>query len=436
MRTDNALREDMTSMVRAILYQERDGLPRLELLELLVVSMGGYGIGAAADQVHEPVRQVLAFVDEVIRSRRDQRGGRVEGGKVEGREVEGLGPEMTEQSAASHLQRQGDEPAGSVGGDLDAAGLRMGRVDMQATVLEAGSLKVRPCPDEAISGAEATLRDDADPEEPEDERVYETPGSRRGGDQPPLLLPPVPRNRLFFAFACCALTVAISAGWFVGHWLILENAHGRADSHVAGSGAATEPMLQGASAAVAPPVEAGSAAPSGAAVSAGGVEPAGSRSAASEGGVGAETGTSPGASETSRGAAAADSSAPARSGWPRVPSESLRVDTDYAPASSLAVSSAKMERRLIYAPTPSYPKLAHLAHIQGQVVLQAVIGGDGRVRAAHALSGPRLLRGAATKAVRSRRYLPYTVNGRRADVAAIVAVDFKLPQRGGTAKGR
>lgn len=89
------------------------------------------------------------------------------------------------------------------------------------------------------------------------------------------------------------------------------------------------------------------------------------------------------------------------------------------------VSSGVMAANLVSAPEPAYPKLARLIHMKGPVILQAVVSRDGKVVATHVLRGHRLLRGAASNAVRQWRYQPYLVNGQPADVATIVTVNFR-----------
>jgi TonB family protein len=88
------------------------------------------------------------------------------------------------------------------------------------------------------------------------------------------------------------------------------------------------------------------------------------------------------------------------------------------------VSSGVMASNLISDPAPDYPAVARLAHIQGQVILQAVVSRDGTVSAIHVLSGHHLLRGAAVDAVRRWRYRPYLMEGHPVDVATIITVDF------------
>ena len=97
------------------------------------------------------------------------------------------------------------------------------------------------------------------------------------------------------------------------------------------------------------------------------------------------------------------------------------------PRGQFAVSSGMMSGNVVAAPLPVYPKLARLTHVQGEVILQAVVSRRGRVIATHVVRGHRLLRGAAEDAVRRWRYRPYTVNGRATDIATIISIEFRLP---------
>ena len=90
------------------------------------------------------------------------------------------------------------------------------------------------------------------------------------------------------------------------------------------------------------------------------------------------------------------------------------------------VSSGVMAANLLAAPMPAYPRLASLTRMQGNVVMQAIISRNGTVESVHVIKGHRLLRGAATSAVRAWRYRPYLINGRPVEVATIVSVDFTL----------
>ncbi len=91
----------------------------------------------------------------------------------------------------------------------------------------------------------------------------------------------------------------------------------------------------------------------------------------------------------------------------------------------LDVSSGVMTTNLISAPAPKYPRLAGAIHLQGTVILQAVIDKNGQVKATSVLQGHRLLREAAVHAVRQWRYRPFLADGRPVDVATVVTVDFR-----------
>ncbi len=94
---------------------------------------------------------------------------------------------------------------------------------------------------------------------------------------------------------------------------------------------------------------------------------------------------------------------------------------------TIDVSSGVMASKLVSATPPAYPKLATLIHMQGQVVMQAIIAENGTVQSLQVLQGHHLLRNAAKNAVRSWRYHPYLIDDKPVEVATIVTVDFNLP---------
>ena len=126
------------------------------------------------------------------------------------------------------------------------------------------------------------------------------------------------------------------------------------------------------------------------------------------------------ASNTSDTPSSADTASPALSTRP------YKSSSASLSSSLLNVSSGVMAANLLAAPMPTYPKLASLTHMQGNVMMQAVISKEGTVESVHVLKGHHLLRGAATNAVRAWRYRPYLVNGRPVEVATIVSVEFTL----------
>jgi protein TonB len=86
-----------------------------------------------------------------------------------------------------------------------------------------------------------------------------------------------------------------------------------------------------------------------------------------------------------------------------------------------------MATHLISAPPPAYPLLARMAHVRGQVTVEAIISSSGAVSAARATDGHHLLRAAAEAAVRQRRYRPYRIGGQAVNVSTLITVDFGDP---------
>jgi protein TonB len=101
--------------------------------------------------------------------------------------------------------------------------------------------------------------------------------------------------------------------------------------------------------------------------------------------------------------------APARTAPPRV-----RVGgTVRAPAKVTHVS-------------PIYPQVARAAHVEGTVILEAVIDESGAVDAVHVLRSVPLLDAAAIDAVRRWRFTPTMLNGQPIPIVMTVTVTFTL----------
>jgi len=90
------------------------------------------------------------------------------------------------------------------------------------------------------------------------------------------------------------------------------------------------------------------------------------------------------------------------------------------------VSGGVMAGYLISQVQPVYPPLAQRVHVQGTVVLSAVISRDGRIENLRVLSGHPLLAPAAIEAVRQWRYRPYLLTGQPVEVETQVTVNFVL----------
>lgn len=99
------------------------------------------------------------------------------------------------------------------------------------------------------------------------------------------------------------------------------------------------------------------------------------------------------------------------------------------PDQPVQVSPGLAQGRLTHQVAPVYPPEAKRQHIQGAVVLKAVIGKDGRLDKLTPISGPSELYGAAVGAVQQWRYKPYLVDGQPLAVQTTITVNFKLEYR-------
>lgn len=330
--SDSGFRDEAASMVRTIIYRERDGLAWTELMELVAAAVGGPRIDAeAGPEDREAVRRVMVFVEGVFRTRKNP-------GAVNSvaavRPVEPEPQEHKQPEVAATDERKAKQVNKLELADDSAA---------EETVLH---------PD---------LHGHIPFEDFEDRRTAE-----RGS---PAWL---------WVAGICALLLAFSAGLFVHQRLFVPLR------------AANTPYQ-------APPSE-----------------------------VQQQPSTIPPAavSATER----ADAIPVAKSGSavrPTAVSDVNQLPRYMAPA-AMGTSPAVMEARLVYAPPAGYPMMAEMTRTQGKVLVEAVIGKSGRVIRARALSGHRLLRGAAVREVYARRYRPYLVNDRPTNVATMVTVDFRL----------
>lgn len=82
--------------------------------------------------------------------------------------------------------------------------------------------------------------------------------------------------------------------------------------------------------------------------------------------------------------------------------------------------------QLVQRVNPEYPTVAKMAHVQGTVVIDAVISKTGSVVSERAVSGPGLLVPAALNAVKEWKYQPTYLNGQPVDLAMQVTVNFQL----------
>jgi TonB family protein len=90
------------------------------------------------------------------------------------------------------------------------------------------------------------------------------------------------------------------------------------------------------------------------------------------------------------------------------------------------MSESEMASRLITKVPANYPPVARAAHIEGHVVIKAIIGTDGSVVQAQIISGHPMLSREALLSVSKWRYQPVVQDGSPVEVATTVTVEFKL----------
>jgi periplasmic protein TonB len=90
------------------------------------------------------------------------------------------------------------------------------------------------------------------------------------------------------------------------------------------------------------------------------------------------------------------------------------------------VSQGVSQGLLTHKVEPQYPPLAKQVHIQGRVVLHAVIGKDGSVKGLQVVSGHPMLTASAINAVKQWKYKPYMLNGQPVEIDTTITVNFTL----------
>jgi len=96
------------------------------------------------------------------------------------------------------------------------------------------------------------------------------------------------------------------------------------------------------------------------------------------------------------------------------------------PKAPVRVGGRVKEPRLITRVDPRYPPLAIQTHLQGTVIVDAIIDEHGDVIEVKVVSGPPLLIQSAMDAVRHWKYEPTYLNDEPVPVQLNVTVQFKL----------
>jgi periplasmic protein TonB len=93
----------------------------------------------------------------------------------------------------------------------------------------------------------------------------------------------------------------------------------------------------------------------------------------------------------------------------------------------LPVSSDEAVRYLVHRVQPEYPVEARTTHVQGPVVLSALVTKDGAVEELRVISGNPLLVSAAVMAVKQWKFKPYLLRGVPVEFETRITVNFTMP---------
>lgn len=105
---------------------------------------------------------------------------------------------------------------------------------------------------------------------------------------------------------------------------------------------------------------------------------------------------------------------------------SVTVSPTRGTTKPLQVSQGVSAGMLIAPIRPVYPAIAKAAHVEGTVIVEAVISRVGIIESMHVISGPMMLQTAAVDAIRAARYHPYRLNGEATEVQTTIIVTFRM----------
>jgi TonB family protein len=111
----------------------------------------------------------------------------------------------------------------------------------------------------------------------------------------------------------------------------------------------------------------------------------------------------------------------------RTPPQSSLQSAKGAAEQPIMVPSKVADEYLVQRVEPEYPEQAREQHIQGPVVLVALVDKDGAVEKLSTISGDAQLVAAATDAVLQWRFKPFFRNGSPEEFQTQITVSFRLP---------
>ena len=94
---------------------------------------------------------------------------------------------------------------------------------------------------------------------------------------------------------------------------------------------------------------------------------------------------------------------------------------------SVPLNVSKVIEGMLLAPIrPVYPAIAKAAHVEGTVVVEAIISRAGTIESLHVVSGPPMLQSAAVEAIKKARYRPFLLSGEPVEVETTINVVFTM----------
>ena len=89
-----------------------------------------------------------------------------------------------------------------------------------------------------------------------------------------------------------------------------------------------------------------------------------------------------------------------------------------------AITGDVIKGKALHLAKPDYPRLARMAHAQGEVKVQIIIDEDGAVISAAAVSGHPLLYAVSVAAARETKFTPTLLNGQPFKVVGVLTYNF------------
>jgi protein TonB len=96
------------------------------------------------------------------------------------------------------------------------------------------------------------------------------------------------------------------------------------------------------------------------------------------------------------------------------------------PRPRVRIGGSLIAPKLLKKVAPAYPELARQARVSGVVIMEAIVGVDGRVQSVKVLRGHPILDPSALEAVRQWRYQPLLLNGIPTEFILTVTLVFNL----------